>query len=345
MALDFKNPVDLTTAVNLAVVKEPFLLKTFFPTPKSAGADTVALEFLNSVDKRAKFVLDGQEARVIGKNSSRVVTVKIPTTYERKIFSKQELTQFTPQIPQMRDMQEQSRIVDVFIKREIEDLKNRVIIRREDMAAQGLFTGMISEVQDNIEFSLNFGYVDGQNKITLSNDKKWNGGTKCDILSDIRLAKKKASKKGKRIDTAIVNPEIADIMLSNSLLKADLHNNNFRIGSIDQTKYGETVDADYIGTLDNVAFFSYDREYVNDAGSTVSMVPTDKVLFGATNNDNQVFYAPITRIDGNGLTIVSNGEMFLDSYIIKKRSLEWELEQSSLPAILNPDAFVVMTVI
>jgi hypothetical protein len=346
MAIDFTSPRHLTTAINTAQVETPFLLNQFFPSPENAGAETVDFEVTRTTDKRAKFVGPEQEAREVGKSSSKVMTVKIPTTFEKKTFTQFELKAFMPQVSSYISQREQASDTDSYVKREVEALKRRVIVRREDMAAQALFGGGITVTQDNYEWSVDYGYVADVNTLAKSGTAKWNGGSTCNILADIRTVKVLAAKRGVAITMAIMHPEVAELVLSDAKVMEALHNNNFRVGALDQTKYADVTDATYIGTLLGVELWMYSREYVADNGTATSMIPNTKVLFASKNNDNKLFYAPITRIDQNGLVIVSSGEMYLDSFVSEnKRSMKWELEQKSLPAILNPDAFVVMTVV
>lgn len=341
--IDFTSSRHLTQAVKATVVQTPFILDKFFSQKENATSETIDIPLVATKDQRANFVSKGQDALVVNGDSTTLTTVKVPTTYEQRVFSESDADKFNPTLISYLAQDEQNNLINDAIIAEVERLKKRVVTRRESMACESAFNGILSVSQANVEFSIDYGFVTGQNKITKSGTAKWDGST-ADILGDFRTARSLGIKKGYSIDTCVLSTDLATTFMKNVDVLKYLNNNNFRVGSLDMTakKYSN---ANLIGIFHGIEVWEYSNEYVDSSGVSQPMFSATKALFGASVNANKLITAPIRRFVNGKLTAVGSGEYMDVETSRDGRQLSWKLEQKSLPTICDRNAFISITAV
>jgi hypothetical protein len=243
-------------------------------------------------------------------------------------------------------------LADKHIAREILDLKERVINRREEMACSILNTGKISVAQDNVEFEYDFGFkndtlANGGHLISnATSATKWNDGTSVDIIGNIREWKRAISRRsGLSADVCILGENASDAFIKDEKIQEMLDNNNLRVGRLDLNK-DQVEGGTYIGRFLGIDFYEYTQEYSIDDTTTANLVDPNKAIMFSTKVQSMLHYGPIYRIDeASKKQKIYNVEFLLEPDVVKKVSLSWKLEQKSIPVIDDPDAVISATVI
>ena len=153
--IDMFEARSLTNAINRAKVIEPFVLNTFFKNKQYHAADKIDIEIMTGSDKLAQFVNQHEGAIQIKKASKIVKTLSLPRTFEKKLFTALELANYKSiGNIYVTSPEERTRLANQMILQELEELKNRIIRRREQMACEALSIGKLTVSQDNIDFSV-----------------------------------------------------------------------------------------------------------------------------------------------------------------------------------------------
>jgi len=150
---------------------------------------------------------------------------------------------------------------------ELSGLVNRSDRRQEWMLIQMLVTGQISYVvKEGYKIDVDYQIPSG-NRVTLGSDYYWTTGTKKNIITDIRDAKKKvANECGGRIDTAIFNSDVLAMLADDTTIRQLLQKNYFGDGRLfgsggDLSNIIE-ANAKVIGSLLDIDnFILYDEQY------------------------------------------------------------------------------------
>lgn len=340
----------LTNAVNKIKVLEPFLLNKFFKTKRQHSAETIDVEIIKSNANLAQFVSDGEGAKIIAKGKKDVKTVTIPRTYEKKIFTAKELADYQALIGNVyASPQERIRAANEMIVREVEDIKNRAVNRREELVCQILNTGKITISQDNIAFEIDFDFVtaaldSGGHIVTLAESYQWDDGVSKNIVEDCRKIKRAIMRRsGKNANVCILGEKAAEWFIADTGVKALLDNNNLRVGALDLTRANEKY-GNYIGSFAGIEFYEYNQQY-NLNGTLTDMISTNKAIFLPQEAAYDLHFGPVYRISANNQLDIITSEYLLEPKVDEDRTyLEWRLEQKSLPAISDPDTIVSMTV-
>jgi hypothetical protein len=344
--IDIYDGRSLTEAINLMIAPEPFLTKMFWGTPKYHTTDKIDIEIYDGGAELAQFVNQQEESRLVNKRTRAIQTVNIPRTYERKVFTAQELADFrnVGQI-YLADEAAISRQADELIMQELEILKARVLRRREWMAAVGLDTGALSISQTNIAFTVDYLYTSNQ-KVTLTGADLWSAATTGLPINNIRTWKRAILQRCGISPTAmILGTDAAKAFIENDQVQAYLNKNmGYNAGQLDLSGAG-TVAANYLGKVAGVDVYEYTQQIDID-GTATDMIGTDKAILVAKSNDFRMHFAPAYRLsDGGGLNIL-NQDMLVESTVDRKKTkVEWEVEQKSLPTIHNPNNVISAVVV
>ena len=340
----------LTNAVTKVKVLEPFLLNKFFKNKRQHAAESIDVEIIKSNANLAQFVSDGEGAKIIAKGTKDVKTVTVPRTYEKKVFTAKELADYQGLIGNVyASPQERVRAANDMVIREVQDLKNRVMNRREELVCQIMNTGKIAITQDNIAFELDFNFVtaaleSGGHIVILAESYQWDDGASRNIVEDCRKIKRAIMRRsGKNADVCILGESAAEWFIADTTVKALLDNNNLRVGSLDLTTANEKY-GNFIGKFAGIEFYEYNQQY-NLSGTLTDMIAKNKAIFLPQDAAYDLHFGPSYRISANNQLEIITSEFLLEPKVDEDRTyLEWKLEQKSLPSISDPDTIVSMTV-
>jgi predicted RNA-binding protein YlqC (UPF0109 family) len=343
MTIDVMDSRALTTAIEQTTVVEPFILGTFFKSPEDVGAETVDIVIEKRTSKIAKFVNEGEEPRLIGKTGRSVKTVKIPKTFEKKIFTPTELRKYRNLGETYMDDAQASASANRMVVKELEDLKQRALNLREYMACQAIAAGKIEVRQSNIEFDVDFDFVSTEQLITLSGANLWSAST-AKIINRIRAWKSAMSKRGYGATDIILGEAAAEAFINDEAVLKFLNNNNTRVGAVDYTKQ-IAAGGNLIGNFAGLNIWEYTQTYTDDNGTAQLLIPTDRAIVLSKQNENRVYRAPIYRINDRGLDVTSTDMLVYSKVNDNNTLLTWEVEQKSLCAICDPGAVISAKVV
>jgi hypothetical protein len=340
----------LTNAVRKVKVVQPFILDKFFTRKKQHSSEKIDVEITESKAKLAQFVNQDEGAKLIGKKTKSVKTITVPRTFEKKVWTAQELADYKALIGNVyASKEERQRAANEMVADEVADLKDRIMNRREEMACQILNTGKISIAQEGIGFELDFGFKtdtleNGGHIVTLAEAYQWDDGASKNIINDVRSVKTAIQRRsGKTVDTCILGEDAAKWFIADTAVKSALDNLNYKVGMIDLNKANEQYGI-YIGRFMGIDFFEYNQQYDVD-GVTTDLINPKKAIFLPSNADYDLHFGPIYRISESGDLNIITSEFLLEPKVNEEKTfLEWKIEQKSLPAIGDSDIIVSMTV-
>lgn len=344
--IDMFEARSLTNAINRAKVVEPFVLNTLFKTKQFHAADKIDIEIMTGSDKLAQFVNQHEGALPIKKLSKVVKTLSLPRTFEKKIFTALELANYkSVGNIYVTNPEERTRIANQMILQELEELKNRIIRRREQMACEGISTGKLTVSQDNIDFSVDFEFENNVHLITLGSAAKWSEAASKPLVN-IRAWKRDIMKRcGINADILILGSEAADAFIANESVKKELDTNNNRVGVMDLTQ-PPTRAVIFIGRLMGVDIYEYNQQYIKADNTTADMINPKKAIMVASSSPGfRVHYGPIYRIENGNLKIYQNELLVETNTNDDKTALDWKVEQKSLPTIHEPNAIISAMVV
>jgi len=344
--IDMFEARSLTNAINRIKITEPFVLNTIFKNKQYHAADKIDIEIITGSDKLAQFVNQHESAVPIKKMSRIIKTLSLPRTFEKKLFTALELANYKPLSNlYVTNPEERTRLANEMVLQELEELKNRIVRRREQMACEALSTGQIIVNQDNIDFSVDFEFENNVHLITLSSTSKWSEAN-AKPLVNIRAWKRDIMKRcGLNADILILGSEAADAFITNESVKKELDANNNRVGVMDLTQ-PSTRAGMYIGRLMGVDIYEYNQQYTKSDNTTADMINPKKAIMVASGSSGfRTHHGPIYRVDSGNLKIYQTEFLVETNTNEDKTTLDWKVEQKSLPTIHEPNAVISATVL
>ena len=344
--IDIFEARSLTNAINRVKVVEPFVLNICFKNRQFHTADKIDIEIITGSDKLAQFVNQYEGALPIKKLSKSIKTLTLPRTFEKKIFTAMELANYQSiGNVYVSSPEDKTRLANQMILQELEELKNRIIRRREQMACEGLSTGKIEISQDNIDFSVSFEFENNVHLVTLGAAAKWSETT-AKPLVNLRNWKRDIMKRcGVNADTLILGSEAADAFLSSDSVKKELDTNNNKVGVIDLNQTA-TRSGIFIGRIMGIDIYEYNQQYTKPDNTTADMIDPKKAIMVASQSPGfRIHFGPIYRIENGNLKIYQNELLVETNTNEDKTALDWKVEQKSLPTIHEPNAVISATVV
>jgi len=337
----------LTNALEQKIVLEPWLFNLVFSGQKEFHVtDTVDIEIYTNTTKLAQFVSPTEKALAIKKGSRRIETIHIPRTWEKKVFTTEELLRYQ-QLGEIwvSNAAQRTDAANTMILQELEDLKNRIYNRLEQLTCEALSTGEIHINQDNIEFALKYGFINTVNLKTLLGAALWSASTS-NPLKDIRTWRGQMMKtSGRQATHLILGSDAAAAFVDNVAVMKALNNLNYKVGTMDMNQ-SPTNGGIFIGSLAGVQVYEYNQQYMTNAGVLTDMIPTTGAILLAVGHPGfRTHYGAMARIMNSKVQLIG-GEMYIETDTNDDKTvLEWKIEQKSMVAIHEPNAVISATVV
>lgn len=353
MPINIYDYRSLTNAVNKVKTRSQFLLDMFF-SGNRVNHDTDAFDFeeVTGTDKVASFASrSSQTPKSVAKHTRVTKTMSIPRTYEEKGFQASDLGRFRPSnngTIYIGSAAEIASNATQAILQEVAELKERVMGRRELMAAEAICSGLITITVDGNTQTCDFGYENTTNKITLSGGSKWDAPSTRDIIGNLRLWRNTIRHRtGYSKLVVIMGTDAATNFIADAAVMKALNNLNYKVGALDLNSIPQDRATAYLGGMLGMDFYEYSQQYTDSSGSTQEMFPANKVVIAALSNvNNRMHFAPIVRMGDNGQTLTFVNEMLLYPVVnVNKTGVSWELDQKSIPAIHETGAFISVDVL
>lgn len=326
MAIDYNDTITLMQAMERVKPPATFLLDTFFPQIPTPSVTThVAVEYRKSGRLLAPWVTQGGKGINISRTKSKIDLYKAPMMAPKRVITEEDIigrgfgeTLYSSVSPAERATRMQAR--------DLNELQNMIINRKNQMAAQILIEGKcdIKGYADDgqVELIDTVSFDEWNQKITPTTT--WdNAGA--DIYGDLKAASEMVQENAGMIPTvAVCGKNISNYILGNeSIMKwlaiptaANLSLMSFqpRIISPSITRIG------YIQSL-NLELYCYMETYTDTDGSIKPFIGEDDVIIGLTGKGKQLHGA---------VTIVENKtvQTYSASYVPKYNASETDNELS-----------------
>lgn len=336
--VDLYDSRSLTAFINKITKVDPFVYQTFFKNNKQDhNSDIIDFETIYGNEKIAQFVhSDETTPQLAEKGSKKVQQVKIPRTWEAKIFTARELANINKIGNIYGDPESRRTAQKEFIRMELEDLRERVIRLREKMACDAIAKGKIEVSQTNIQFEIDFKFESNKQLITLNGTNLWTNA-ESKPTAKINEWKRMITKACNASPTMMVlGTAAADAFRANTEIGKLLDQNNTQMGRLDMTQ-PYIVGATFIGRIMGLDCYEYMQQYVNSSGVATDMIPTDRAILVTPTKDFRTHFGPAWRIQNNSTSEPVFGEFILEvDPKSNKQMLQWNCEQTSLPTIHDP---------
>lgn len=334
----------LTRAINKIATPNQFVLQLLFGSMIPVGTDVVDIEVYSDSETIAQFVQpNSSEPHIIGKGKKIVQTVKLPRTNEKKVFTADEMKTINSigNIYGGDNKAEQN----AYLLRELTELKSRVLRLREWMACSALTTGKIEVAQDNIAFSLDYGYVSTKQLITLAGDNLWSSANSKPVKTLRTWSRSIAKASRATAKYVLLGQTAAEAFVSNVDVMKGLNNLNYRVGTVDLTKPMDGG-VSFIGSLYGFEFYEYNNSYVDSSGTEHKFIADDRAVMIAPSDTFRLYSGPLFRF-GTGNTVETiNTDMLIEPKLSDDRDvLEWRCDQKSLPVIHDPGCIISAKVV
>ena len=321
-----------------------FLLRTFFAGEKIFGTTAVDIEIIKGKQRLAPFVAPVMAGKLMENEGRTISSFEPPYVKPLKTLKPSDLIPpAAGETIYSGNKTHNQRLIEKTgsLLAEADD----DITRREEwMASQALFTGAVIVQGDGVDTSIDF-QMSGTHKITLTGTDLWNDTTNSDPGADIRSwAELNAKDSGVVSGIAVGGTDAMAAFINHPKVTDKLDNKNIEQGKIDPKLLPDGVT--FVGTYRdigvNVDLFTYQSWYVDDDGNTQPFVPANKFLLGSTAAKNKRLYGMIQDLKAGNFAV----RRFPKSWEKDDPSVRYILVQSApLPALLQPDAFVVATVV
>lgn len=344
MSVSLYDSRSLTESINKVKYVNPFVLDKVFSYKRTWATDKIDVEIVTGSSKMAQFVgANEPKPKNIAKLTRETKTVTLPRTFESKLFTANELMAFNA-VGALYDQSQKLAFQKEMIALNLQELKERVLRRREQMAVEALCTGKISVTQSNTAWEIDYGYVDTEQLVTLSGTDLFTNSASKPVTKLRQYQKLIQRRSGVAPSIALLGSSAAEAFTGNAEVQKALNTLNYKVGQMDLTV--PPVDgAFYIGRIGGVEFWEYTQQYVDDSGNAVDMLTADRMVLVAPSSSFRLHIGPAYRIV-NQLPVAIQSELFLEvDDESDSRGLQWNCEQKSLPTIHDPGAVMSIKVV
>lgn len=339
MAIDMFSTRTMLRMLEQSKRPKSFLRDTFFATETPFDTEYVDIDITKGKRKMAPFVSPRIGSKTVERTGYETKTYKPVLVAPDTITTAEDILKRAAGETIYGAGSPDTRAVAILAKDMIE-LDDMITRREEWMAAQVLFTGSVDMVGEGVNETISFGLT---NINTLASGAQWDESTS-NPIGDLVLARKTIIQgSGVTPTMAILGSDAATAFTSNSKVLAALDNRRTEMGMLaPDPNRGNGLT--YIGydASSGLEMWSYDEWYLDDNGVEQPMIPVDKVLIGSPQARCEILYGAIVDV-ARGTFAVSRVPK---SWITEKPSARFlQMSSRPLPAMLQPDAFYVYTVV
>lgn len=356
MAFNFYDTHTLLASVQQLPPLHTFLLDRYFPTNAASdifATNDVLVEYKKGSKKAAPFVAPRKGGITILRNGytmksftpayiggKRTLTID---DLNRRGFGEALYTNLTPEQRQ-----------GVVMLRDLDELRDMNMRRKEAMAAQVIFTNgcIMDEYVDDLghheEREVRF-YDGDANEAVYTPSGNWDTSVESgkQIINDLAAMIKMLTSRGLPATEALVAPDVADIILSNEWIIKLLDTNNYKIGGVDPATL--PAGATKIARLNIkgrvIDILSYEDTYTEIDGTVKPFVPAGMVAVGAPAAGRTV-YGAISQVEQSDGEFHTYKGVDVPKYISDAKGNTREVQLSSAPLCMpnNENPFITAKV-
>jgi len=341
--IDMYTPRLMMRALDQVKVPKRFFHSTFFSRTFTHTTKEVELDVRKSKRRVAVYVSPIQDGVVVEREGFETRVTKPAYVKEMTTLRPQELETrafgeniYNPMSPAQRAAQT--------LGEDLAMLDERLVRREEIMCAEAVLTGKVNVRGKGINVQVDFGYVDGVNKVIPA--ISW-GNSDADPMRDMDTWRRNTVQRcGFLPNICIVGSEVAWAIINNPKLEERLNIINFQMGRIAPGGGNLAEGIMYYGEImlptGIVPLYSYDEWYTDPVtGEDVPMFPADTLLFGSTQVRSEFHYGLIQN-----LRSLQAASRFAFSWQKDDGSARFvQLESAPMPNLFEVDAFTVARVL
>jgi len=339
MSIDIFDTRTMLPALEKMHKPKTFLLRTFFPNSDTADGKEVDIDIYKGKRKLAPFVRPTDEGKKIDNTGFTTNKFAPPYVKPKKETTAAELLKRSPgeilysggKTPQQRAQEK--------LGKDMLELTDMIIRRKEWMAAQALNAGKISVVGEGINAEIDFLRA-ADHTVTLTGDDLFTSANS-QPLEILRQKKRKIGKdSGLTARAAVFGESVIDAFLKQANVKDQLSTRRIDLGLVkpDELEDGVT----YWGYIEGLDIYTYEEYYLDDSEVLQPMVPVDKIFLGATNARASQLHGAIQDIEAIEQGLISV-PYFPKSWVTKDPSVRWLMVQSA-PLVCPHDTDAFMSI-
>lgn len=316
-----------------------FLKDTFFATQTPFDTEYVDIDIIKGKRRMAPFVSPRVGSKTVDRNGYETKIYKPVLVSPDTITTAEDLMKRAPGetiygagSPDIR--------AAAMLARDMMELDDMITRREEWMAAQVLFTGAVDMVGEGVNESVSFGLT---NTATLASGAQWDESTSNPIGDLVTARKTIIQGSGVTPTMAILGSDAAATFTGNSKVLAALDNRRTEMGMLapDPNRGNGLTYIGYIAEA-GLELWGYDEWYLDDSGVEQPMIPVNKVLVGSSQARCEMLYGAVVDVNRGTFAIPRVPK----SWTQEKPSARFvQISSRPLPAMLQPDAFYVYTVV
>lgn len=339
MAIDMFSTRTMLRMLEQAKKPKAFLKDTFFSTETPFDTEYVDIDIIKGKRRMAPFVSPRIGGKTVDRLGYETKTYKPVLVAPDTITTAEDLLKRLPGETIYSGNSPDTRAAAMLAK-DMMELDDMITRREEWMAAQVLFTGSVSMVGDGVNETVSFGLT---NVTTLGSTAKWDQSTS-DPVKDLKAARTTIIQgSGVTPTMAILGSDAITALTRNSKVLTALDNKRTEMGMLaPDPNRGNGLT--YIGYLaePGLELWGYDEWYLADNGVEQPMVPVNKVLIGSPQARCELLYGAVVDVNRGAFALPRVPK----SWTQEKPSARFvQVSSRPLPAMLQPDAFYVYTVV
>lgn len=307
MPVNFFDTHTLLASVEEISPLRRFLLDRYFPTNTASdvfATSDVLVEYKKGTKKAAPFVAPRKNGIAVLRDGYSMKRFTPSHIAPKRTLSIDELNKrgfgealYINLTPAQRQ--------GVMIMNDLSELKDMNTRRKEEMAAQVMFTNacVMKEYVDDLgnyeEKEVRF-YDEAQNPATYTPSANWSTSEASgkQIITDLAAMAKMLTSRGLPATDVIVAPDVADVILNNEWILKLMDNKRLEIGGIapEELPSGATKIARLNCKGRMLDIISYDEEYEDVDGTIKPFVPAGSICVTAAAAGRTV-YGSITQLE------------------------------------------------
>lgn len=345
--LDYTKTADLLAAYKQERPKTTFLKDTYFPDGTAFGTDEVLVEYKQGRRVLAPFVSPEINGKVMKRNGYTAKAFQPAMIQPKRALSIDDLKKKGFGEAYYQQLTPAERAVQITID-DLNELRDMIDLRKEQMAAEILQSNALSMTyytDDNtLTETKNIAFYTGNsNPSAYTIQTKWDQNG-CDILGDLKAMAVDLQHNGLPAIDVLVGSEVAEVMMTNSVIKDLLDNRRYELGKFEPEEL--YPDVTLMGVLNcygkKLRIIEYLGSYEAADGSNVDFINSKKVIVtapacGVTN------YGAITQIDYGQADFTTYAEKEVPLYEVKDQTRSVILKSAPLVQPKNLSPFRVAT--
>lgn len=291
------DTLELLEALHINKPPQTALL-SYYTEKEPTMQETIMIDISNEQRRMAKFVAPDHEALITEKEKTDARRYGFPLIQERTVTDAIDIlnrsigqNHFERKTPQQRAAEEMGRDMAL--------LQNRIIRRKEWMAAQQLLTGKIPIVGQGYNTEIDMS-MKPEHKVVLTGNDLWSDADS-DPIKDIEAWALQIRKATGRTQLEIIcSLGVWQALREHAKVQNLLDNRRIVIGNMINDKPLEENGKRYEGDLVGYPIYTYQEWYLDDAGVERQIIPDNMLLMIAKDARAELHYGPVKDLSFSG---------------------------------------------